>query len=93
VGKWVETGHGGALELRSDGMGEMKDKSGGTASFAWATEGEKLTISGLSAPSSVWPPKEESYGYLYRASEQIRGAAFLEVTSADGKTSWSMDRP
>lgn len=93
VGKWVETGHGGDLEIKSDGTGTMKDKSGATASFTWATEGEKLTISRLSAPSSIWPPKDGSYGYLYSASEQIRGAAFFEVTTEDGKTSWSMDRP
>jgi hypothetical protein len=92
VGKWQENNQGGKLELRADGTGAMRDKGGSEVSFSWLTEGEKLTISNLSAPSSVWPVKEGRYSYLYHASEQIKGVAFFEVTTEDGKTSWSMDR-
>jgi hypothetical protein len=93
VGKWQETDHGEALELMADGTGEMKDKSGSVSSFSWATEGEKITVRSLSAPSASWPPKEGSYFYLYHASEQILGAAYVEIRSQDGNTKWNMDRP
>jgi hypothetical protein len=93
VGKWQETGHGAMIEMSPDGTGTAKDKAGVSVSFSWATEGEGIIVSGLSAPSSVWPPKEGRYLYLYHASEQIRGAADLKVSTEDGKTDWVMDRP
>jgi len=100
MGEWLDTNTGYSLFLNADGTARV-EKADQKVSFRWSTKEEGITVSNLSAPSPVWPKVEGEYDYIYDASNNTPGAAFLVInrsapsgTNADPQTlgRWEFER-